>query len=598
MKRLKGFKNRTLSSFTVGMNQRPIVMTILMLLGINFAFLLVAAIAAMFVSQDGYATFFHAFADVFSFLVIPASVAGIEDTGMLVLGTIVVVVGMLLFTGIIIALVTTTLRDYLTSKGGAKGKLNISGHIVILRYNNEVPAILTDLMNSCEKPTVLILSDRPREEVRADLMARISSMEKPPKGRIKLLVRQGDPASINELEEIGIEYAKGLLVMNDRRSGSEDISSADFNGVLKIVLKMAHFNFEQGFPIGVETSTQDAADIMRGLKQNIEGLADKDIQFFSHNKKLGQSLAFAVICPDLFSVVRDVLSAKGCTFYSVPVETRENVLSNFASALPTICFEDRMFVLADGVESATRQRGKPFVTDRVLKPIVGKPYMPKKLFVIGENKKLRYMLEALEIDGKDIEIKKYPMDDVEKFVTDLKKHGDESTVAVVLSDESVDEDNYDGNVFQTLIEISHEIGIKDRKFRIVAEILDPENQKSLEKFNVQSIVVCTEIVSHFASKLLKDSRAERFYEEIFSYCSKYINMRVRDAGALFGITQAEKFSGRAEFVHAVYNGSGKKIMPIGMMCGDKRVFFCCDLSDENEFVIKPECKIIFAELLV
>ena len=459
---------RMTSSFSVNMNQRPIVMIILLLVGINLAFLLIAAALAMVLNPVGYSTFFHALADVFSFLIVPATVAGLDDTSMLVLGTVVVIVGMLLFTGTIIALITTTLRNYLADIGSAKGKLNISNHVVILRYNNEVPAVLVDLMHGCENPTVLVLSDKTKEFVRGELLAHIASMTEKPRGKIRLIVRQGDPNSLNELKEIGIESARGILIMNDKRSATEKLCSADFTGVLKLVLSLAPLNLRHGCPVGVETSTQQASDMMAKLKDEIEGLKDKQIQFFSHNRKLGQFLALAVICPELASALKRALCSRSCNF---------------------------------DIDDA-KQR-------------VAKAVPPKKLYVIGENKKYKYMVETLTQNKKNLTVKHYKTDDIDNFVADLTKDGDKDTVAVILSDESVDNHDYDANVFLTLLELSTAVGIGNRKFKIVAEIIDPNNQQSVEKFNVQNIVVSTEIISLFASKLLSDISAERYYEEIF-----------------------------------------------------------------------------------
>jgi len=479
MKKVKGFGKKISSSFTVGMNQRPLVMTILLLVLINFVFLLITASVAMFISPDEFDNYIGALVAVTSYLIVPATVAGVENIPLMVLGMVVIVVGMLLFTGTIIALATNVLRTYLSNRDKAQGHLNVAGHIVILRYNEEVPAILVDLMRMCSSQAVLILSDKTKAEVMSDLMACIATMKKKPKGRIKLIVRQGDPTSLNEMEEISLASARGLLIMNDKRSKDEKLCEADFSRVLKLVINLAHFNLPTNFPIGVETSTQEAADIMTKLQNTLDGLQGRSIRFFSHNKKLGQFLALAVVCPELYNMLRQWLDVKG--FGQRPEQSEK-----------AIC--DRIL---DLVQNARVKQ-------------------PRKLYVIGENKKLSYFLDTLRL-YPNIKVKHCKTDDIGGYVNDLVKYGDENTIAVILSDDTVKPDGYDANVFLTLIKLSHVLGIDERKFKIIAEILDPTNKKRLEKFNVQDVVVSTEIISQFASKLLCDIRAEQFYEKIFSF---------------------------------------------------------------------------------
>jgi len=408
MKRIKALLRRTTSGFTLSMSQRPIVMIILLLVTINLVFLVAASIALVFIGEDY--NFPTAFVAAASFLVVPAQLANVDHTPTLVVGTIVVIVGMLLFSGTIIALVTTTLREYLMKKSGARGKLNLSNHIVILRYNCEVPAILVNLMQSCERKTILILSDKTRDEVRADLLASVAALDTKPKGKLRLIVRQGDPNSLCELHEIGISHAAGLLVM------APDGDVDDF-GVLKLVMKIASVELLNNPPIGIETTSEEVSAKMSKLNNTIAGLNDKCITYFSHDVKLGKHMANSI----------------------------------------------------SGVD----------------------------VRIIGENKKLPIILQSLKSKPKHYSAAEY-----RKFSDDLSKTGTDKTVALILSDENYAD--IDANVFSTLIELSALCGVQNRKFKVVAEILDPNNKSSLEKFNVQDIIISTHIISEFAAKLLTD----------------------------------------------------------------------------------------------
>ena len=68
MKKLKAFLKRIFSTFTVHMSQRPVLMTVLILLGINFAFLVFAAGIAWVIEPGAYQNYFFAFAAVLRWL--------------------------------------------------------------------------------------------------------------------------------------------------------------------------------------------------------------------------------------------------------------------------------------------------------------------------------------------------------------------------------------------------------------------------------------------------------------------------------------------------------------------------------------------------
>jgi hypothetical protein len=179
------------------------------------------------------------------------------------------------------------------------------------------------------------------------------------------------------------------------------------------------------------------------------------------------------------------------------------------------------------------------------------------------------------------------------------KQGDSNSVAVVLSDDTVPPKNYDANVFWTVIELSRAASIKERPFKIFAEIIDPKNQKSLENLNIQNFVVSTQVIPSFSNKLLNDANSVYFYEELFMPSSPF-GIDVSRANEVFDITEVQTFSSYAEFVHAGYygtRGEDKTIIPFGIYTDAKNyVLFCSELDKKRDFVVKPTDKIIYAHI--
>jgi len=603
--RINALIKKSASGFTVRGSEKPILTTIGMLVAVNAVVLLIAAAIAMQLGE--FDNYFSALITAGTWLVAPNAIINVLEyygIGMTVLAFVVLVTGMILFTGTIIAVITTSLRTYINKKSEAKGQLILSDHIVILNYNTKVTAMLIDLMYSKCACTVLILSDKTKEFIKEELAAEIASLcTTKPSAKLKLMVRKGCPESIAELEEICIDKASGILIVesdNNEVQGSH-ISATTYSTV-KLVMKLANFGISPTCPIGVEADRYKTVELIRDLNKNVPGLNHKHIQAFSYNRKLGQFLALSILCPPLSRVLTDLLSNTGCIFRPTE-ETIEDYLSKYKAGVPVVTL-DKTYVLTPSAQTLHKKRYTPFSTARLLNPSkipIKKDIL--KLYIIGKNKKTNYMLEALATNECPVEIKQYDTHDIQQFVQDVIANGDENTTAVILSDDSVDISQYDANVFMTLIEFSKNMDMQERKFKIIAELLEPDNQKSVEEFSVHNIIISTRIISFFATKLLSDPTAELFYEDVFTHSKAEMAVKfdiwIDAAECLFDFAGSEtlEFSSHAEFVHAAYYGSGKKRMPLGCMQPDGSVLYFCNQMDTARLVLHKDDPLVYVNYL-
>ena len=589
------------NTWTIVKSRHPIFTAVLMIL--FCAMLLVLTLAGVLTQIDNNIKYSEALKTIFTYHTGTAS-ANNPNNAIFIVRLITIISGTLLFSGTIISIMTTLIRNYITNRDGAKGRLRISNHLLILFYNKEVPAILADLMYNPDQKIILLLSDAKKQQVFDELNAAIAELDEKPKHKINLIVRQGNPASLSELKDVGIERASGILIMNSGASGAssgDESRETDYLGSLDLVLKLGNFNLRPNIPIGVETSTQEASEIMCSLRKDILGLNDLQIQFFAHHKKIGQFMALAVSNPDLCNVLSELLSYRGCEFYPINKISREEYLENHCEGIPTVVFGDKMYCLADDETAARRKRAVTYKTELRLQPSKkGLSKRPLKLFVIGKNRKYKYFVEALKLTHPDTVINHFDTNDIRNFVDTVVKQGDRDSVAVVLSDDTVPPKNYDANVFWTVIELSRVASINERQFKIFAEIIDPKNQKSLENLNIQNFVVSTQVVSTFSNKLLNDANSVYFYEELFVIPSNFFDIDVSRADEIFDITEAQTFSSYAEFVNAGYygtRGAATAIMPFGIYTDAKNyILFCAELDKKRDFVVNPSDKIIYAHI--
>jgi len=589
------------NTWTIIKSRHPIITAVLMIL--FCAMLLVLILAGVLSQIDKNIKYSEALKTIFTYHTGTAS-ANNPNNVIFIVRLIAIISGTLLFSGTIISIMTTLIRNYITNRDGARGRLHLSNHLLILFYNKEVPAILADLMYNPDQKIILLLSDAKKQQVFDELNAAIAELDEKPKHKINLIVRQGNPASLSELKDVGIERASGILIMNSGASGAssgDESRETDYLGSLDLVLKLGNFNLRPNIPIGVETSTQEASEIMCSLRKDILGLNDLQIQFFAHHKKIGQFMALAVSNPDLCNVLSELLSYRGCEFYPINKISREEYLENHCEGIPTVVFGDKMYCLADDETAARRKRAVTYKTERRLQPSKkGLSKRPLKLFVIGKNRKYKYFVEALKLTHPDTVINHFDTNDIRNFVDTVVKQGDRDSVAVVLSDDTVPPKNYDANVFWTVIELSRVASINERQFKIFAEIIDPKNQKSLENLNIQNFVVSTQVVSTFSNKLLNDANSVYFYEELFVIPSNFFDIDVSRADEIFDITEAQTFSSYAEFVNAGYygtRGAATAIMPFGIYTDAKNyILFCAELDKKRDFVVNPSDKIIYAHI--
>ncbi|MDD3958456.1 MAG: hypothetical protein PHO96_06170, partial [Candidatus Izemoplasmatales bacterium] len=147
MKKIKARLLKARSLISIKTYKKPFVFIILLMLFINIVILSIAAVIALFI-DDTFVGFIDAFANgSMKWLLSPNSILVIDNPKMLFLAVVVLITGMILFTGTIIALTTNAIKDYFQKKQSGSGKIYLEHHVVILNWNNKVPELVADLLH-------------------------------------------------------------------------------------------------------------------------------------------------------------------------------------------------------------------------------------------------------------------------------------------------------------------------------------------------------------------------------------------------------------------------------------------------------------------
>jgi len=593
MKRLLKMFRRARSTVTLGINKKPFIATLAMLLAANIVILLIAAVIARFIPRDEPVTFLGAMTDAVLWLVVPPHALSNfpNNIPLTILGVSVTIIGIVLFMGVIVALTTNYIRTFISSKADAQGKLDLSDHYIILNYNDKVPALLVDSMQNDVDDTFLLLSDKTKEYVSGVVAAELATCKKKPKTKLRLVIRKGNPYYATELKDVCIHKAKGVLIFHDE-SYADKMDGVDLD-VVRLLMTIAECDLREDCQVVIETRTGKTRTIVDDLKTTMPALSGLNIAAYSYNRKLGQFVANSVLCPDLTSVMYDMLSFEGSTFYPVDYMPCNEYLAKYSESLP-VTTGNKTFAMAYEPKSVLETRSEPYSTDRVLSPsTVTKPDIGT-LYIIGHNAKFDYMTASLVSSKYKPRIRTYKTAERKSFVEDLKDDKGTKT-AVILSDDNGDCN--DDNVFLTLIELSNNFGSKP-PFKIVAEIFDPKKQRSVELFGVHNVIISNRVVSFFALQLLIRPGSDGFFEEMFSQRTTNegkFDLWVDEAQYLFdfGDSDNHTFESYAQFVLAAYNGSGGKIMPLGI-AGLENIYFSCEgLDKKRDVIISKDTKVVY-----
>jgi len=280
MKFLKSLFLKLKAKKTLRTYQQPLLVTLLTLLLINVLVLCIGAGFALLIDAHYYnkeffgGSFLSAFITSARWMISPNSLTLLnvnDNRMMMVLAIIVVIIGMILFSGAIIATVTTALRSFIERKSKAKGKIIVNNHFVILNWSSKVPEMIYNLMIKGFKHNIVILSDKSKEYIEGELKSLFLTNDVKQKIKANLIIKEGDSLLRGNLEDISIERASQICVMV--KEGMVDLD--DDNVVnsdllnLKIVLKLGSFKLKKDCQIVVETDSDEARSQIDNLARKL-----------------------------------------------------------------------------------------------------------------------------------------------------------------------------------------------------------------------------------------------------------------------------------------------------------------------------------------
>ena len=327
---------------------------------------------------------------------------GSSGVAIAVICLIIIIIGMVSFTGAVIGYITNYISGFIESTNAGSRKLSISGHLVILNWNTRASEIVNDLLYCKGRQKVVVLTDGHKAEIvkevnerLADTIARenLDEMERlkdyPPlkrlilflkrrmRNNIVLIVREGDVFSSKQLHDISLERARSVVILGSDRTNSpckyEQESQLDSSVkgnalTVKTLMQVSDITAadysDDNQKIIVEISDEWTWKLVERIIKNKQVDGKCNIVPVRVNQILGQILSQFSLMPELNYAYRELFSNKGATFFVTERKVEDDnafindYISNHADAIPLTSMrsgeKDYFYYVADNEKDIHR----------------------------------------------------------------------------------------------------------------------------------------------------------------------------------------------------------------------------------------------------
>ena len=142
--------------------------------------------------------------------------------------------GIILFGGMLISIFTNMLERRIENYRSGKKTYLVSGHTVVLGYDEIVPSIIRQVCEGNQQMYVLLQSSLPSEELREKLRVSIAQ-----EFEERIIIRNGHRTSLQDLQELRLAQACSIYVVGDRTAGNHDAMNIECLDKIAELLKQA-----------------------------------------------------------------------------------------------------------------------------------------------------------------------------------------------------------------------------------------------------------------------------------------------------------------------------------------------------------------------
>ena len=234
-----------------------------------------------------------------------------------------IIVGMIVFTGAIIGYMTDFISSFIEDADSSSRRLRISGHVVILNWNTRAAEIINELLCKGTREKVVILAEGDREDILSDIDERLSDTLEDGSGlrnRLTVIVREGDPSSAKQLNDLSIKRAKSVIILSDSGliAPGDRGNSHTIKTLIQVAQVLAEGDAADDQKVIVEAEDDWTLDLVETIIEHKTRKGRCNIVPVAVNRILGQIFSQFSLMPELNLVYSDLFSNGGAAFYSQP----------------------------------------------------------------------------------------------------------------------------------------------------------------------------------------------------------------------------------------------------------------------------------------
>lgn len=357
--------------FSIRLAKNPGQIVLLAILFFNLLFLLLSAfiISRMSLTGTEHLGFLQSAYYTISMILDAGGVAyvvediGPQNAAIAIVCLIIVIIGMISFTGAVIGYITNYISSFIESSNAGNHRLQISNHFVILNWNSRALEIINDMLysGSCNKVVVLVGSGK--DEIEKQIDERIHETVKRENLKIEeecgdrsflgrkwychkhrftsdltVIVREGDVFSAKQLFDISLQHAAAVVILGEEINNAvckyqlnERIEKIGNGNALTIKTLMqvsditsAAFS-EDNQRIIVEITDDWTWDLVQKIIRSKQVDGKCNIVPIRVNQILGELMAQFSLMPELNTVYNELLSNKGATFFTSESESGDEM---------------------------------------------------------------------------------------------------------------------------------------------------------------------------------------------------------------------------------------------------------------------------------
>ena len=501
------------------------------------------------------------------------TVAGDTGWGFRVIGLLVTVAGIFIFSTLI-GVLSSGIEGKLEELRKGRSRVLETNHTVILNWSPSVFDVISELVvanKSRRKPRIVVMADKDKVEMEDEIADKIGDL-----GNTRIICRRGDPTDVTDLAMVSPQEARSIIVLSP---AVDDVTADDVDSrVIKTILALVHDPRRRAEPYRIAAEIRDArnaevARVVGGSEAQLVLADDLIARIVVHSSR--QS--------GLSAVYTELLDFDGCEIYTL--EQPSLVGNSFGDAL--MAYEASTLIglqTPDGRVHLNPEMDMPFVAgsrailiaedDAAIAVVTGgisidsgaiaraahRPDAPERVLLLGWNRRapiIAYELSRYVAPGSILTIAA-DTPDLDDAVAGLKVYGDNLAVEYgridITSRQALDAleiPDYDHVLVlgysdllgpqatdtRTLVALLHLRKIADtagRHVNVVSEMVDVRNRELAEVTRADDFVVSNKLVSLMLAQASENDSLAAIFDELLDEEGSEIYMRPAEDYVVLG----------------------------------------------------------------